>query len=378
MDLSLAETQQALRNTAREFIQKKYPKDVINHLDDSDTGFSPEIWQEMADLGWMKLILPKEYGGAGSNFADLGILYEEMGRVCLAPTHFSSAVLCALIILGGGNEEQKNQLLPSIGDGQLIVSLAFTEPEYGWGPECISLEASRKNDGFILNGTKLFVHDAQVAQRFLCVAKTGGTSDPEKGISLFLVDRDAAGISCRNLEGFVGGKQNEVIFDSVEVAQASVIGEVDRGWPILADALKKATPILCSYMVGGCLQLFEMTVGYCRTRKQFGVHIGTFQRVQDHVINIVNEMDAAKWTTYEALWKLDENKPGIEEAVSLAKAVSSDAFHNCAISSQEVHAGVGIMKEYGLYQYQKMARTLYSYLGDPAYHRKRLAKMLEL
>ncbi len=376
MDLSLTESQEMLRTAARDFVERECPTAVAQELDKSETGFSPDIWRKMAELGWVGMILPEAYGGMGSSFTDLGIIYQEMGWAALPSPHLSSAVLCGLTILEGGTKQQKEQLLPSIAQGERILALALTGSDYGWGPESIHLTASKRDGKFVLNGTKLYVLDAHIADQLLCVARTRQSRNPQQGITLFLVDKQSSGLSCRNLTGFTGEKVNEVVFDSVEVDRSAVIGELDRGWAILAPVLEKATAVLCAYLIGGCQRVWEMTIEYCRTRVQFGVPIGTFQRVQDHVIDIVNALDAARWTTYEALWKIDERKADTTKAVMLAKIVASEGYHGACNSSHEVHAGAGTDRGYPLYLYTKRSRIFYHYLGAPLYYRKRMAQLL--
>lgn len=376
MDLSLTESQEMLRNTARDFVEREFPTAVAQELDKSEAGFSPDLWRKMAELGWVGMILPEAYGGMGSSLTDLGVIYQEMGWAVLPSPHLSSAVLCGLTILEGGTEQQKEQLLPSIAQGEQILALALTEADYGWGPESVHLKADARDGKFVLNGTKLYVPDAHIADKLICVARTRESRDAQEGITLFLVDKQSSGLSCRNLTGFVGEKINEVVFNSVEVDRSAVIGELDRGWSALAPVLEKAAVVLCAYMVGGCQRVWEMTVEYSSTRVQFGVSIGTFQRVQDHVIDIVNALDAARWITYEALWKLDERKEDATMAMLLAKIVASEGYHSACTSSHEVHAGTGVDRSYPLYLYTKKSRSFYHYLGAPVYLRKRMAQLL--
>lgn len=378
MDLALTEAQELLRNAAADFIKNEAPKTAVRQIDENPTGFSPEMWRKMADLGWTGMLIPTEYGGGGRNLMDTAVLYEEMGRAALPSPHHSSAVACALIIIQGGSQEQKQRLLPPLASGQKIMALAFTEPEYGWGPGSVKMTASKSDGGFALTGTKLFVPDAQVADQLLVVARTSGGSNPDSGLTLFVVDRNAAGISTKTLSGFTGEKLNEITFNDVKVDASNVIGNADAGWSILEPALDKATVILCAYMSGASAQVLDISVEYSNNRVAFGTPIGRFQRVQDHLIDIVNGVDAARYTTYEAIWKLDENKPGATESVSVAKAVASESFYNLCDSAHHVHGGIGIDKDYGLYMYTKKSRSLYHYLGDPVYHKRRLAKLLEL
>ena len=208
MDLSLSAEQKALQKEARDFLGKECPWTLVKQLDEGESGFSPELWRKIVGKGWVGFCLPEKYGGKGRSLTDAGVLYEEMGRALLPGPYFSSGMLCGEIINEGGTDEQKRKLLPAIARGEKILALALTEPDYGWEPECIHLSAKQKGSTFILDGVKCFVHDAQVADQLICVARTQNSRAPADGITLFLVDRNSPGISCRNLPGFVGEKQN--------------------------------------------------------------------------------------------------------------------------------------------------------------------------
>ena len=380
MDLSLNESQRMLKNSAHEFLREQCPWTLIKQIDESESGFSQELWDKIAELGWLGLILPEDYGGMGSSVTDAVVLYEEIGQFLLPGVGFSSSILSALIILQAGTEQQKRQLLPPIAEGKSIVTLALTEPDYGWSPECIPLTATAKGDSFVLNGTKRYVPDAQTANKIICVARTRESADPSEGITLFLVDKASRGLSTRIISGFTGEKLCELTFNSVAVPVSNVLGERDKGWPAMVKPMNKAAVILSAYMVGACQHLLDMTVEYAKTRVQFGQPIGAFQWVQGYIIEQANQLEKARWLTYEAMWKLDANKPDREqdEAVSLAKAVASEAFQECGHLGHEVHAGLGVDKKYPLYIYGKKSKTLYSYLGDPHHHRQRIAQTLGL
>ena len=377
MDLSLTQDQEMLKNAAREFIQRECPKEVLLDLDGRETGQAPELWDKVVRMGWPGIVVPQEYGGAGASLTDAGVLFQELGRGPVPGPLFCSSVLGAMAVLDGGTDKQKDAILPAIAQGSQTLALAVTESDYGWGPEKIGMKAVRRNGGYLLDGVKLFVHGASSASHFLCAARTGGGLDSNDGVSLLVVDAKSPGISVRTLPGFLASAE-EVSFDSVEVADAALLGEeVGKGWEVLEGAMDKAIPVLCAYKVGGCEAVFEMSVSYSQTRVQFGMAIGRFQRVQDHIIDLVNQLDAARWTTYEALWKLDTGRPA-RGSVHLAKAVSSEAYYQACTHAHEVHAGIGVMTEYGLTLHTKMSRTLYHYLGGPRYHKRRLAKTLDL
>jgi alkylation response protein AidB-like acyl-CoA dehydrogenase len=376
MDLGLTEAQEILKTTAANFIQQEYPKETLIALETTPTGMTPELFRTVAELGWLGILIPEAYGGEGRSCTDAAVLFEELGRGPVPGPYFSSGVLGALTVLHGGTEAQKHDLLPRVARGDCVLSLAVTEPHYGWRPETVQMRASLQRDSYTLNGVKLFVHDAQAATHLLCAVRTAPPSNgASSGITLLLIDTTAPGVTIRTLPGWMS-QVAEVRFTNVQVPATAVLGDTEgQGWEALEAAALQAIPILCAYQVGSCQTVFDMAVAYSRTRVQFGQPIGRFQRVQDHIITIVNHLDAARWTTYEALWKLDTGRPAAA-SVHLAKAVTSEAYLKVCDSGHEVHAGVGVIREYGLTLHTQRSRTLYHLLGDPRYHRRCLADAL--
>ena len=377
MDLALTEMQTLIQNLAKEFMEGEMPKDKVLEIDDSPSGFSEEIWQKMCEVGWAGMTIPEEYGGSGNSFTDLGVLYEIMGFYACPSPHLSSSVICAQAILEAGSDDQKKALLPGIASGQQIFSFALTEPEYGWEPAQVQLQATPQGDGYALNGTKLFVPDANVADQLLVAGRTSQGGSPEDGISLFVVDTNSQGVAVRVQTGWIGPKVCEVNLDNVTVPQNAVVGAVGGAWPAIEKALDMGTAVLCAYMAGGTQKVHEMSLEYSQTRMAFGVPIGTFQRVQDHVIESLNQADAAKWATFEALSQVDEGSSEAPVSISMAKAITSVGFPLACDESHHVHAGIGTDLEYGLTQYTKRARTLQHYLGDAVHHKARMARLLQ-
>ena len=374
MDLSLNQAQEMLKTTAQDFIQREYPKEKLLELEKTDTGCTPELWERAAALGWLGMPIPTEYGGEGLSLTDTAILFQELGRGPVPGPHFSSGVLGSLLLLEGGTDAQKRQWLPQVCQGSVVLAAALGEPDRSWGPGAVQMMPEQRNGNYVLNGTKLFVQDASMATHLLCGVRTGQGDD---GVGLLLVDASLPGVAVRTLPGFLA-QTSEVTFNNVTVPSSELLGEATQGgWRVLEAALQKALPVLCAYQVGGCEAVFDMSVAYSRTRVQFGTPVGRFQRVQDHIINLVNHLDAARWTTYEALWKLDTDRPA-RDAVHLAKAITAEGHYQACNYAHEVHAGVGSMLEYGLAMHTKMSRTLYSYLGDPRYHRRQLADAIGL
>jgi len=375
LDLRLTESEEMLRKTALDFMQRDAPKEVIQTLQETDTGYTAELWRKVVEMGWPGLIIPEQYGGTGNPLTSAGVLFEALGTGPLPGPYFSSGILGSLIILEAGTEEQKRCILPAVAEGKQILTLALTEPEYSWEPGDVQTTAESKNGDFVLNGLKLFIMDAQAATHFIVVARTGKGADPAKGISLFLVDSKSDGVSVRRLPGYLAGRTFEVKLDSVKVPRSAMLGDKGKGWPALNQAIAKSIPVLCAYKVGGCQAVFELTLEYSRTRVQFGQKIGRFQLVQDMIIEMVNHADAARWTTYEALWKLDTQRPAAE-SVHVAKAVSSKAYWEVCTLAHRVFSGVSYAKDHPVAFHTRASRALHSYLGEPSYHRQQLARLL--
>jgi len=378
MDLGLTEAQEILKAAAADFVRQEYDKDTLIALENTLSGVTPELFRQAADLGWLGILIPESYGGTDRSLTDTAVLFEELGRGPVLGPHFSSSVLGTLIVLLGGTETQKQELLPGVVRGTTVLSVAVTEPQYGWIPDTVQLPASREAGHYVLNGTKLFVHDAQAATHLLCAARTAPPDNgPGSGITFFVVEANNPSVSIRTLPGWMS-QVDEIQFDNVRVPAANVLGgmpAIGTGWGIFEAASMGAIPVLCAYQVGSCQAVVDMSVAYSRTRHQFSQPIGRFQRVQDHIIGAVNHLDAARWTTYEALWKLDSGRDA-RSSVHLAKAVTSEAYLKVCAGGHEVHAGVGVMREYGLTLHTQRSRTLYHCLGDGRYHRRRLADAL--
>ena len=367
MDLSPTEAQAMMQRSARDLFEDRFPLGVIRTMETTSPGFTPEFWRDMGHQGWTGLGIPEEYGGMGGSLLDVALLYEEFGRACVPLPHLSSTVLSGFTLAAAGSDDQKKKHLPNIAEGTERWVFAFTEPEYGWEADDVQLPATRDGDGWVLNGTKHAVPYAEGADYFLVAARTGG------GITLFAVPGNAAGIRIRGLQGWDEETVSEIVFDNVRVDVGSVIGAVDGGWEPLEGVFDQATTAVCAYIAGGAQKISEMGQDYGRGRIQFGVPIGSFQRVQDRLLIAQDAADGARFSTYEAIWKLESGMDDAQEAVSLAKIVASNGFVQGTEETHHVYAGYGADRALGLWQYTRKARTLFYFLGDPDHHRARLA-----
>ncbi len=371
MDLEFTEEQEMLRKFARDFMVDKCPKEYVREMEEDEKGYSPDVWREMAELGWMGLVFPEKYGGQDMSFFDLTVLLEEMGRACMPGPFFSTVVLGGMTILDVGSEEQKQKFLPQIAEGKMAIALALTEPAGTYTPAGISVTAVADGDDYVINGTKLFVSDANVADYLICVARTKDGAS-EDGITLFLVDAKSQGISYTMLKTIASDKQAEVVFDNVRVPKKNMLGELDKGWAEVAKIIDRAAAGKCAEMIGGAQQVLEMTVQYAKDRVQFGRPIGSFQAIQHHCANMATDVDGSKFITYEAAWMLSEGLPCAKE-IAMAKAWVSEAYRRVVTLGHQVHGAIGFTKDHDMQLYFRRAKAAELAFGDADFHRETVA-----
>ncbi len=373
MDFGLNEQQIMLQKSAREFLTTEYSDKILKEMAKDPKGYTPELWNKMAELGWTALSIPEAYGGIG-DFIDLTVVLQEMGRAGLISPFFSSVVLGASTIIALGNEEQKQKYLSAIAEGKKIFTLALLETSARYTPEAIQLEAKAGNNGYLLKGRKLFVPDANSADYIIVAARTGRTPNPAEGITVFMVDAKAPGITCNLLDTFSPDKQSEVVFQDVAVSREDVLGEVDRGWAGLEKVLEKAAIATCAKMVGGMESVMDFTVTYAKDRSAFGHPIGAFQAVQHRCADMLIDKDTSRFITYQAAWRINEGLPAARE-VAIAKAWVGKAYRRIVTSSHQVHGGIGFTYDHILHWYTKRAREQEFSYGDVDYHLDRLVEL---
>ncbi len=377
MNLALSEEQEMLRTMARDFLTDKLPKTAVKEMEDSELGYSPELWQEMAGLGWMGLSLPEEYGGAGMSFLDLAILMEEMGRACLPGPYFSTVVLGGLTILDAGSDEQKQTYLPGIASGESIFTLALTETSAGYNAADVQVKAKADKDGYVISGTKLFVPDANVANYILCVARTGEGDNPEEGVTIFIVDGKSSGIGTTVLKTIANDKLCEVVFDNVKVPAENVLGEPDKGWPVVKRVIERAAALKCCEMVGCIQQALDMTVAYAKERKQYDRPIGSFQVIQHYCADMATEVDGTRLAAYQAAWTVNEGLPYTQE-VAIAKAWAGEACQRVMALAHQIHGAIGVTIDHDLQYYTRRAKAAEVTFGDARFYREIVAQEMGL
>jgi alkylation response protein AidB-like acyl-CoA dehydrogenase len=374
MKLTLTEEQEMLRKAARDFLTDKCQKKFIKQMEESEIGYSRELWQEMAELGWMGLVFPEKYGGGSMNFLDLAVLLEEMGRACLPGPFFSTVVLGGLPILDLGSEEQKQEYLPKLIRGEKIFTLALTEPGYHhYDTSSIKVEAIPDGSNYIINGTKLFVSDAHIADYLLCVAKT----KPKDGITISLADAKNSRMKYTVLKTIAGDKLCEVVLDRMPVPKANILGQLNQGWSAVQKIIERAAVGKCCEMVGNLQRVMEMTVDYAKERKQFDHPIGTLQIIQHYCADMATDIDGARFSTYQAAWMLSEGLPCTKE-VATAKAWTSQASQRVVALAHQIHGAIGVTIEHDLHYYTKHAKAAELAFGDANFYREVVAREMGL
>lgn len=377
MDFDLSEQQEMLMKSARDFLRKECPKSLVWEMEKDDRGYSIELWRKMADMGWMGLVLPEEYGGTGGSFLDLVILLEEMGRACLPGPFFSTIVLGAIPVLDAGSDAQRNLVLPKVATGELILTLALTESEGGYSPQAINMTATADDSRYRINGIKFFVPDAHIADYIICVTRTDQREEAEEGISLFLLEARSPGISSRLLKTIAGDKQCKVLFNNVEVAGQSLIGQLGKGWKVASILLEKAAVAECARMIGGARYVLEITTGYAKQRIQFGRPIGSFQSIWHKCADMAIALDGAVYLTYQTAWKISQRLP-TTMGVSATKAWVSEACRQICFEGQYIHAGLGYTEDHEMQLYFRRAKRGEVVFGDADMHRRIVATHMGL
>ena len=376
MDLGLTEIQQMLKNSAREFLSQEYPLTLVREMEENHQGDTDELWRQLVALGWTGLVFPEQYGGTGGELIDLAVLLEEMGRSLLPGPFFSTVVLGGLTVLDAGSDAQKRDILPRICDGTLKMTLALTEPSTTFEPRGVETLAERSGSGYRLEGTKLFVPDAAAADLLLVAARTAAETDPESGITLFLVPSNQAGITVNQLNTISSDGQCEVIFSRVEVSGDSVLGPVGQGWPIVQRCLQRAIAGQCVQMLGGAEAVLEMTVEYAKQRTQFGRPVGSFQAVQHHCANMATDVEGCRQVAYQAAWRVSEGLPAHQE-VAMAKAWVSSAYQRVCATAHQCHGAIGFTKEHNLQLYTRRAKVQELSYGDVNWHKEAALQQIE-
>ncbi len=379
MDFRFSEEQQELGAIARSFLEEASGPEQIRSAMESKLGYDPEVWTQIGtELGWACVHIPEAYGGLGLGYVDLVVLLEASGEHVLCSPFFATVALGANTILCCGSEEQKAARLPAIAEGTQTATLAFAEASGVWDADGIETIAIPDGDTFVLNGKKAWVVDGHSADLLLVVARAPDTTG-EDGLSVFAVSGDADGVSRKALTTMDQTRRlAEVELSGVRVEADASLGEPGSAWPGLRRTLDLAAIALAAEQVGGAQRCLDSSVTYAGEREQFSRPIGSFQAIKHKCADMMVAVETARSALYYAACIVDDPSDDLSANASLAKAWCSEAYFKCAGDAIQIHGGVGFTWEYDQHLHFKRARASESWLGDPSFHRERIARHLEL
>ena len=377
MDIGFSEEQELLRDTARKFLDSVCTTKFVRERMATAEAMTPEFWAQLAEQGWLGIAYAEDDGGSGLGLVDLVVLMEEMGRAVMPGPYVATVLLGGAAIAAAGSPAQRREYLPRIAEGSLKATLAATEPSARWDAAGVTLAAREGRGGFTLSGTKLFVPDAHLADILVVAARTRDGTAMEDGISLFVVPKDAPGLSIRVLPSIDDTRKLcEVRLDGVTVPHGALLGELHGGWAPLSRVIDGAAVALAAEMCGGAQRVLDMTVEYAKLRVTFGKPIGSYQGVKHKCSDMLVEIENAKSLTYYAAWAVDQGESEAPLAVSMAKAAASDASRKVSSAGIQLHGGIGMTWDHDLHLYLKRAKACEVAFGDATWHRERVARLI--
>ena len=375
MDYSLAEEQLMFKNAIRDFLETEWSVEAMREAWDYKNNYPLEVYRKMGGLGWLGLLLPEQYGGMGLGWVEAAILFEEAGRVLLKSPLLSTAILGAQAVLLLGTEEQKREMLPKIAAGDIILAWAYSEPETSYNLDLINTRAVAVDNHFHINGQKLFVSNMRWADYVMTIAKVEGGTQDTGGLGIFFVDTKSTGLSYELMDGIDEEELAEVNYRNVVVAQRNLIGGTNNAGDII-DIIEKTKLAYSAEMVGGTERALEIAIDYCKTRKQFGRFIGSFQAIQHKLATVDMLLERSRWLAYYAAYLCSQSINSTAE-INMAYLASNEAYRLASAEGIQVHGGHGCMRSYDIGRYFKRAKALQLRL-EPAYVSKdRIAQILE-
>ncbi|TWB88141.1 hypothetical protein FBZ93_119131 [Bradyrhizobium macuxiense] len=360
MNFDFSDEQKQMRDEARKFLSEQCPPKAVREVLDGKAPYDKSLWKGLAEMGFLGVAIPEQFGGAGAGHLELCVIAEEMGRA-LAPVPFSSTVyLAAEAILIAGSDAQKQKWLPKIASGDAIGTLALFEGKGNPSPKAVKVTAN----GGVLNGVKKPVADGAIAD-FAVVAARTGSSGRESDISLFIVDLKGAGVEVKPLTNIdLTRGQAEITFKD---AKAEPLGAAGEGWSVITQVLDRAAVLTAFEQVGGADRALEMGRDYALDRIAFGRPIGSFQAVKHMLADMYVSATLARSNCYYGAWALSTNAGELPEAAAAARISATQAFQHCAKNNIQVHGGMGFTWEFDCHMYYRRANAVALGLGSLSY-----------
>ena len=375
MDFSLSEEQQLLKDSITQFVDKDYLFDLRQKNIKSELGYSSDFWKTFADLGWLGMPFSEADGGYDGGPIDLMVIMESLGRGLVVEPYIPNVVLAGGLISRLGNEEQKTNFLPKIISGEIQMSLAFAEPQSRFNLSDVITTAKKDGENYILDGYKAVVMNGPSSDTLIVVARTSGTQLEEKGLSLFLIDPSAKGVSLRNYSNVDGSKASEVTLEGVEVSTSSLLGDEGNIYSVLEEVIDLATLAISAEAVGIMEKMNEITLEYTKTREQFGETLSSFQALQHRMVDTFMAYEQTKSLLLMCAAKLTDKADDATKAVSALKYQVGIAAKQVGEESVQLHGGMGVTDETNIGHFFKRLTTIRAIFGNTDYHLKRYSAL---
>ncbi|QQZ10164.1 acyl-CoA dehydrogenase family protein [Heyndrickxia vini] len=374
MDFALNQEQELFRGYVRKYLESKgLTKIARDYMVDQGESF-PAIHTGLAELGCSSINISECYGGMELGALDLVPVLEEIGRALLPGLFLETNTLVVPLLEQFGTEEQKASYLPDIAEGKSTFTFAWLEHDYNYQPSGIKLKAHQEKNSIIIDGVKTLVPEAQIADYFVVVARTG---KEEKDISLVIVDRSQSNMTIRPQKTIDEARcLSEVTFNHLEVPPTQILGPINGGWTILQEGLLSFNAALSTIMVGSTDKIVEMAVEYANIREQFGQPIGRFQAVKHKIVDMKVDLETARSLAYYANWALENKTDDRVQAITIARIFATDAFIRAASNNIQIHGGIGFTEEVDCHLYLKRARFYENYLGSTQQYYEQAATAL--
>jgi len=371
MDFSLSEEQQMLKDSIGKFVQNDYDFDSRMKTVNSAQAFNKDHWSLFAELGWLMVPFSEADGGLGGSAADLMVVMEEFGKGIVIEPFLATAVIGGGLIAAQGSEAQKTEILPEVMAGNLQMALAFTEAQSRYCLHNVATTAEKKGDTFTLNGQKSVVLNGGVADKIIVLARTAGEQNDKTGLSLFVLDTNAEGVTRQSYATQDGGQAAEISLNNVTVSADAMVGEKGLALASVEAILDRANLAICAEAVGAMEVTYQKTVEYTKTRVQFGVPISKFQALQHRMADMFIEHQQAKSALLMAAMQLDADPVLGARAVSAAKLRIGRAARHVGQEAVQIHGGIGVTDELDVGHFFKRLTMIEMLFGNSDYHNRR-------
>lgn len=370
MDFGFSEQQEMFRTSVRDALEREYPMDVVREVEEKKIDYSREFYAKMAQMGWLGLMIPEQYGGESSNWIDAAILYEEAGKALLSSPHLVTVILGGQAILNFGSEEQKGRLLPAITQGEIVVTWALAEPGVNSDLSLIATKATSLDDGYTISGTKLFVPFAHLAD-YLITACRG----PEGEIILPLVGGTNGGLTSVPLDTIGGSRLDEVTFDEVRIDKGNKLGKASQA--DIDQLVSQAKVLSCAEMVGIAQAALDMAIWHAEERVQFGRPIASFQTIQHKMADMSLAVQGARHLVYYTVRLLSEGIACAKERAMTCLYVGPTC-NSVVRGAMHIHGGVGLSRDHNITLFYRRAKAIQLNLGYSELNSKIIAQELGL